>query len=105
MNPVYSIMESPHRWLILAGIAFLAGCLGAIEMLALVWPHVIARIWLLAFLVLTLYFLIRAFLDWKDRLLAQTEPAEERSVRTTEEVRRGASPAAVHDESAAQIQD
>lgn len=87
MNPVYSIMESPHRWLILAGISFLAGCLGAIEMLALVWPHVIARIWLLAFLALTVYFLVRAFLDWKNQLLAETAPVEERTVRTAEEVR------------------
>lgn len=73
MNPVYSIMESRHRWLILAGIAFLAGLFGAIEMLALVWPHMVARVWLLAFLALSLYLLVRAVLDWKQRVLTETE--------------------------------
>jgi ABC-type transport system involved in cytochrome bd biosynthesis fused ATPase/permease subunit len=104
VNPVYSIMESPHRWLILSGIAFLAGCFGAIEMLALVWPHVLARIWLLAFLVLTAYFLIRAFIQWKNELLAQAAPAAERTVRTADEARRG-SAAAVQEETARQNRD
>lgn len=80
-------MESPHRWLILAGISFLAGCFGAIEMLALVWPHVIAHIWLIAFLLLTAYFLVRAFLEWKRRLLEADTPPAERGVRTAAEVR------------------
>lgn len=90
-------MESPHRWSILAGISFLAGCFGAIEMLALVWPHIVARIWLLAFLILTVYFLIRAFLHWKDDLLAEDAPVEERTVRTAEEVR--------HDSAAARVNE
>lgn len=105
MNPVYAIMESPHRWLILAGISFLAGSLGAIEMLALVWPHIVARIWLLAFLLLTVYFLIRAFLRWKNNLLAGAAPTEERTVRTAEDVRRESAPARAREETARQIPD
>lgn len=37
-------------------------------MLAYVWPHPLIRIWLLAGLALTLYFVIRAALDYFDRL-------------------------------------
>jgi hypothetical protein len=59
MNPIYSILESPHRWLLLSGISFLAGVIGGIVMLALVWPHAIARIWLIAALVIAAYFLMR----------------------------------------------
>lgn len=92
MNPVYSIMESRHRWLILAGIAFLAGIFGAIEMLALVWPHMVARVWLLAFLALTVYFLVRAVLDWKRRVLAQTEVSGEPTAQPRSERGAGSRP-------------
>lgn len=65
MNPVYSVLESEYRWLILAGLSFGAGFVGAIAMLAFIWPHTLARIWFYAGFVLGLYFLIRAFLEWK----------------------------------------
>ena len=48
MNPIYAVIESPYRWLILAGIAFLVGTFGAMAMLAYAWPHTIDRIWLVA---------------------------------------------------------
>ncbi len=65
MSSVYAILESPHKWLILAGIAFTAACVGAIMMLALTWQHGVARAWFYVLFVATLYFLVRAFLDWK----------------------------------------
>lgn len=64
MNPVYAIMESPHRWLILAGIAFLAGTVGAMMMLAYSWPHWLDRLWLLAGLVATVGLLVQAAREW-----------------------------------------
>lgn len=64
MNPIYAIMESPHRWLILAGIAFLAGTVGAMMMLAYAWPHWLDRLWLLAGLAATAGLLIQAAREW-----------------------------------------
>jgi fatty acid desaturase len=65
MNPIYSIMESRHRWQILAGLSFLAGCVGGMAMLVYAWPYTLARIWVFAGLALTLFFLAEAFLQWK----------------------------------------
>lgn len=65
MNPVYSILESRYRWLILAGLSFTAGCVGAMMMLAFTWKHEIALVWLYLGLLLTIFFCGRAFLDWK----------------------------------------
>jgi hypothetical protein len=64
-------MESPHRWLILAGISFLAALTGTIFMFAFVWPHGLARAWLLAGLALTALFLLRAGIDWKRAMEAE----------------------------------
>ena len=68
MNPVYAIMESRHRWLILAGLSFGAGCFGAMAMLADGWSHTLARVWLYAGLLVAIYFVVRAVLDWNSRL-------------------------------------
>ena len=65
MNPIYAILEHPHHWLILAGISFAAGLLGAMAMLAWGWAHWFDEAWLLVGSALTLYFLVRAFLEWK----------------------------------------
>jgi hypothetical protein len=65
VNPIYAMLESPHRWLILAGLSFLAALLGTMMMLAYTWPHWLARTWLYATLVITVYFLAQAFLDWR----------------------------------------
>lgn len=65
MNPVYTILESKQRWLILAGLSFTAGCVGAMMMLAFEWKHVVVSAWLYLGLALTLVFLVRAFVDWK----------------------------------------
>lgn len=81
MNPYYTIMESPHRWLILAGIAFVAGAVGAMMMLAYAWPHWLARIWLLAGLVISVGFLVRALLDWKRSVEAELETEQRRRER------------------------
>jgi hypothetical protein len=64
VNPIYAVMESPYRWLILAGIAFLVGTFGAMAMLAYAWPHTIDRIWLLAGLLATIVFLVLAAREW-----------------------------------------
>ncbi len=39
-------------------------------MLALVWPRDLARVWLIALLVLTAFFLLQALLEWKARVEA-----------------------------------
>jgi 4-hydroxybenzoate polyprenyltransferase len=83
MNPLYTILESPHRWLILAGISFTAGFFGAIMMIAYTWPHAASRIWFYAGMIVALYFLARAFWDWKQRteaaIRADTESVRERA--------------------------
>ena len=81
MNPIYSIMESPHRWLILAGLVFLLAMLGAIAMLAYAWPHAVARVWLWIGIVVTLGFLIQAVRDWKRRVEEQIKLQERRQAR------------------------
>jgi fatty acid desaturase len=65
VNPIYSIMESPHRWLILAGLSILVACVGGMAMIAYGWPHTLVRVWLYAGLALTLFFLVEAFVQWK----------------------------------------
>jgi len=67
-NPVYALMESPYRWLILAGISFVACLLGTMMMLAYTWPHSLARGWLYLTILLTAYFLVQALLDWRAQL-------------------------------------
>ncbi len=70
MSPVYSILESKQRWLILAGLSFVAGCVGAMMILAFAWSHAIALVWLYLGLILALAFCVRAFLDWKTQMEA-----------------------------------
>jgi hypothetical protein len=65
MNPVYTILESRHSWLILAGLSFTAGCVGAMMMLAFTWRHEVVLAWLYLGLALTLFFCFRAFVEWK----------------------------------------
>lgn len=60
MNPLYSIMESRYRWVILAGISLTAATVGAIMMLAWGWSHGLARLWFYAGALATAYFLVRA---------------------------------------------
>lgn len=74
MNAVYGILESKYRWLSLAGISFTAGCVGVMMMLALVWSHAVALVWLYLGLLLTLYFCVRAFLEWKAGVEASLNP-------------------------------
>jgi hypothetical protein len=64
VNPIYAIMESPYRWLILAGLSFLAALLGTMVMLSQGWSHWLERVWFLAALALALYFLVQALLEW-----------------------------------------
>jgi hypothetical protein len=68
VNPLYSILESPQRWLIFAGLSFLAALLGTMMMLAYAWPHWLARTWLYLGLAATVYFLVLALLEWRDHL-------------------------------------
>lgn len=73
MNIVYTIRESPHRWWILAGLAFLLGMLGAMAMLAYAWPRPLATAWLLLGLTATAIFLVLRFLQWKADVEAEFE--------------------------------
>lgn len=73
MNPIYSIMESPYRWLILAGITSLAALVGTMAILAYGWSHTFARGWLYTTLVVTVYFLVRAFIFWTSGLESDSE--------------------------------
>lgn len=82
MNPIYAILESPHRWLILAGVSFLAGCIGAMTMLAFAWNRAIPRVWLYLALALTLYFAVRAFLQWKSETEAALAATDTRARRS-----------------------
>jgi hypothetical protein len=70
----YAIAESPHRWLILAGITITAGLIGTLLMLAFEWPHVVAAIWMWASIFITLAFLVAAFVDWKNRIEESLPP-------------------------------
>jgi hypothetical protein len=79
VNPIYSIMESPNRWLVLAGIAFVAGTIGAMMMLAYAWPHWLDRLWLIAGLVATVVFLILALRDWLTDVRGEATPEQRRS--------------------------
>jgi hypothetical protein len=72
-------MESPYRWLILAGLAFGAGCIGAMAMIAYGWPHLLPRLWLVAGLVLTAAFLVLALLQWKAAVEAEMAAEEQRA--------------------------
>lgn len=76
MSIGYAIGESPHRWLILAGISFTAALIGTIFIFAFEWSHTVARVWLYAGLILTLVFLVLAFLDWKERADALVQMSE-----------------------------
>lgn len=73
MNPIYSLLEAPHRWLILASLAFGSAFVGAIFMLAYTWPHWLARVWFYLMLALTIIFLIQAFLEWRARVAADLD--------------------------------
>lgn len=68
MNPVYSLLESPHRWSILAGLAFLTGCVGAIAMIAYGWSHTLAQLWFYLGAIATAVFLLMAFIQWRSEI-------------------------------------
>jgi len=85
VNPLYTVMESRHRWSILAGLSFGAGCLIAMMMLAYGWPHWLARLWLLTGIVVSLYCLARGFVWWK-------QAAERELARLEAEARKRAEP-------------
>jgi heme/copper-type cytochrome/quinol oxidase subunit 3 len=68
MTIVYAILESPHRWAILAGIAATSGLVGAMAILAWDWSVWLARVWVLAGLVVAAYFMVRLVLEWKEQV-------------------------------------
>jgi threonine/homoserine/homoserine lactone efflux protein len=73
MNPIYALMESRHRWLILASMSFGAGTLGAVMFLAWGWSHGFDRLWFYLGLVGAVYFLWRAFQQWKEGIAYPTD--------------------------------
>ena len=62
---VYAITDSRHHWLILAGIAFAAALLGTMAILAYGAGHALGLVWFYALAALTLYCLVRAFMEWR----------------------------------------
>jgi membrane protein implicated in regulation of membrane protease activity len=88
VNAYYSILESRHRWLILAAIAFAAATVGAIVMLAYGWPHTLVRVWFYAGALLTVYLLVRAFLQWKESVEQEIEESQLKSPTRTKETNR-----------------
>jgi hypothetical protein len=68
------ILESRHRYLILAGTFFLVGCLGSIVMLVHNVDLSLARGWFYLFLTASLYSLTRGFLEWKAEVEAELGP-------------------------------
>lgn len=73
---MYSVLESPYRWPILAGLAFLTGVVGCMVMFAYDWPHPIEVVWLLAGVVLSAIFLLQLLLEWKGAAAAQLEQSD-----------------------------
>jgi hypothetical protein len=65
---VYAILESPHRWVILAGIFATSGLVGAMAFLAWGWNVWLARVWIIAGLALAAYCLVRLLLQVKEQV-------------------------------------
>jgi hypothetical protein len=78
MNPYYAIMESRHRWLILAGLSFGAAFLGAIMMLAWHWPHLLIQVWFYAGAALAVGFLVQALHAWWSMAQSYIQPPSPR---------------------------
>jgi hypothetical protein len=76
---IYAVLESPHRWAILAGISATAGLVGAMAIIAWDWSLWFARIWILTGLALAVYCLVRLLLQWK----AQIDEAASDGARNT----------------------
>jgi uncharacterized membrane protein len=75
-NIRYSIIESPHRWSILAGITAVVTLVGTMAIIIYDWSHVFARVFFYAGLGITLVFLIMALLEWKDRVQEERDRDE-----------------------------
>jgi len=82
VNPVYGILESPHRWIILAGLSFLAACVGAIAMMGYGWSHTVAQIWFYAGFVTAVVCLGRSILQWKRAVEAALAAQEKQGPRS-----------------------
>ena len=83
MNPLYSLMESPHRWWLLAGISFVAGCFGGIILLAYRLPHLLGQIWLYACLFAAIAFLVAGIQEWKSTMDSVVTTDERPDARDT----------------------
>jgi putative Ca2+/H+ antiporter (TMEM165/GDT1 family) len=75
---MYAIMESRYRWTILAGIAFGLAVVGAMAMLMHQWSHIFVKVWFYVGLAATVYFMVRAFVDWKTEVEANLEDQQPR---------------------------
>ena len=91
MNPIYSIMESPHRWWILSGLGFGAGSIGAIAMIAWNWPHGLAKFWFYAGLLAAVFFAIRGVMQWRDAALGR-QPVQRSPLAAPPRIRRETPP-------------
>jgi hypothetical protein len=79
---VYAVLESPHRWSILAGVSATGGLVGAMAFLAWGWSVWLARVWVVAGLAVAAYCLVRLVLQWKEQVDEATNlaPREKGSV-------------------------
>lgn len=83
MNPIYVLLEMPHRWVILAALSFGAGVVGAMASLAYDWPHWLGRGWFYLCAAIAVAFLLLAFIDWRARAEEALREAAEGLERTT----------------------
>jgi hypothetical protein len=80
VNIVYTVLESPNRWSILAALSSIAGLVGAIVIITYAWSVWLARIWLLAGLAIAAYCLVRLLLQFKaqvDEAVREQRPKTE----------------------------
>ncbi|GAC1639824.1 MAG: hypothetical protein NVS4B2_29290 [Chloroflexota bacterium] len=87
MNPWYSLMESPYRWQYLAAATFTVGCVGAMMMIAYVWPANLARVWFYGWTLGSIYSIVRAVLEW--RTPPNRDPIQRQEHRPTSASRTG----------------
>jgi hypothetical protein len=83
LTPIYSILESPYRWNILASASFVTGVVGAVVIITYNWSHWFGRVWFLFWLAASLLCVARLVIEWKRRVDADLLEAARRQTSTT----------------------
>ena len=76
MSPYYTIMESPHRWSILAALNFGAACIGTVVMLSWGWAHWLCTLWFYAGTILALVFAFLAVQNYFRHVVKRNEQGD-----------------------------